>query len=179
MELDDEEADALKKFYPRDPQGINSGDEEALLRFLPSGADIDPEKSGDDAARMPPPPVPSAKNGGQVSATASGGATGTWILLGDLLQERVTEARTEIESQLSDVSRASSVISPEMKETFTALRQVLKNYTHGQVPKLLKQLPHMRNCQDVMEELQPDSWTSGAIAIMAKFFVAKGGEVAA
>lgn len=175
MVLEDDDAEALRKFYPRDPCGARSDEEEALLQFLPHGANID---SDDSADKMPPPPAPK-KSGQQIHATASGGAGGTWISLGELLQDRVTEARTEIESQLTDMSRASSVISPELMETFQALRQVLKNYTHGQLPKLLKQLPHMRNCQDVVEELQPEAWTSGAIAVMTKFFVAKGGEVAA
>lgn len=177
MVLDEEEADALRKFYPRDPTGARSNDEEDLLQFLPRGANIGSEGSAE--GKMPPPAAPKAKRGGEIHATASGGAGGTWISLGELLQERVTDARTEIESQMTDMSRASSVISPELMETFQALRQVLKNYTHGQVPKLLKQLPHMRNCQDVVEELQPENWTSGAIAVMTKFFVAKGGEVAA
>lgn len=71
--------------------------------------------------------------------------------LGDILKERFTERQTEVETQCSDAgSLKVQDIDPRVKQMYEGVRDVLRKYRSGKLPKAFKIIPNLRNWEQIL-----------------------------
>ncbi|PAA60468.1 hypothetical protein BOX15_Mlig022562g3 [Macrostomum lignano] len=113
--------------------------------------------------------------------TDEGGPLGQ--LDAEQLRSLIAEKRTEIDEELvsgvgggseAGASRVSSCLPDSVREHFESCRAVLSQYRSGKLPKPVKQLPHFSQWQELVELLDPNSWTAAAMCAVTKYFAAKG-----
>ena len=63
--------------------------------------------------------------------------------LGEIINERMTEKKTEIQSQFSDGTEMMKDINPAVSEMYTEVGVLLTRYRSGKVPKAFKMLPQV------------------------------------
>ena len=63
--------------------------------------------------------------------------------LGEIINERMTEKKTEIQSQFSDGTELIKDINPAVSEMYTEVGVLLTRYRSGKVPKAFKMLPQV------------------------------------
>merc|ERR1719273_666504 len=61
--------------------------------------------------------------------------------LGDIINEKMTEKKTEIQSQFSDGTELIKDINPDVSQMYTEVGVLLTRYRSGKVPKAFKMLP--------------------------------------
>lgn len=62
-------------------------------------------------------------------------------------------------------------LPPKIIKAYSIIQQILTTWTHGKLPKLFKILPSLRNWQDILYVLQPETWTPHVIYEATKLFV--------
>ncbi|XP_001605626.2 bystin [Nasonia vitripennis] len=84
--------------------------------------------------------------------------------LADIIMEKLTEKKTEIETQFSDVgSIQMQEIDPRVKAMYEGVRDVLRKYRSGKLPKAFKIIPSLRNWEQILYITDPASWSAAAM----------------
>jgi len=89
--------------------------------------------------------------------------------LADLINEKITEKRTEIDSQYTDTEIARD-IDPAVSQMYTEVGKLLSRYRAGKVPKAFKVLPQFRNWEQLLHLTEPDMWSAAAMYQATRIF---------
>ena len=84
--------------------------------------------------------------------------------LADIIMEKIAERKTEIQTQFSDNgSMAMEDLDPRVKEMYEGVRDVMKRFRSGKVPKAFKIIPRLKNWEQVLFLTEPHNWSSGKL----------------
>lgn len=70
--------------------------------------------------------------------------------LGEILMEKLTEKKTEIESQFSEAGVIIHNVDPRVEAMYEGVRDVLKRYRSGKLPKAFKLIPRLANWEQIL-----------------------------
>lgn len=70
--------------------------------------------------------------------------------LGEILMETLTEKQTEIESQFSEAGVIIHKVDPRVEAMYEGVRDVLKKYRSGKLPKAFKLIPRLANWEQIL-----------------------------
>lgn len=96
--------------------------------------------------------------------------------IADIIMEKLTEKKTELQSQLGgdDDDNRSQQPMPELDErvvkVYTQLKEILQKYRSGKLPKAFKILPSLSNWEHILYLTDPDSWSAAAIYQATRIF---------
>lgn len=84
--------------------------------------------------------------------------------LADIIMEKIAEKQTEIHTQLSDAGTLKiEDLDPRVKEMYEGVRDVMKKYRSGKVPKAFKIIPKLRNWEQILFITEPHNWSAAAM----------------
>lgn len=84
--------------------------------------------------------------------------------LADIIMDRIAEKQTEIHTQLSDAGTLKlEDLDPRVKEMYEGVRDVMKKYRSGKVPKAFKIIPKLRNWEQILYVTEPHNWSAAAM----------------
>lgn len=91
--------------------------------------------------------------------------------LADIILEKLTEKKTEIETQFSDVgSFQMQDLDPRVKSMYEGVRDVLSKYRSGKLPKAFKIVPSLRNWEQILYITDPPRWSAAAMYQATRIF---------
>ncbi|KAI4465508.1 bystin [Holotrichia oblita] len=107
--------------------------------------------------------------------------------LADIILEKITEKQTELETRFSDAGTIQvQDIDPRVKQMYEGVRDVLRKYRSGKLPKAFKIIPSLKNweqilyvtgipneicnCQNNVPILDPPSWSAAAMYQATRIF---------
>lgn len=91
--------------------------------------------------------------------------------LADIIMEKLTEKKTEIETQFSDVgSMQMQDLDPRIVSMYEGVRDVLANYRSGKLPKAFKVVPTLRNWEQILYITDPSKWSAAAMYQATRIF---------
>jgi len=90
--------------------------------------------------------------------------------LADLIMEKITEKKTEIESQMSDTTQNNKELDPRVEEMYTEVGKILHKYRSGKIPKAFKVIAQFRNWEQLLYMTQPDQWSAAAMYQATRIF---------
>ncbi|KAG5870197.1 hypothetical protein JTB14_001398 [Gonioctena quinquepunctata] len=91
--------------------------------------------------------------------------------LADIIMEKITEKQTELETNFSDAGLVSMQdIDPKVKELYEGVRDVLRKYRSGKLPKAFKIIPNLTNWEQILYITEPPSWTAAAMYQATRIF---------
>ncbi|OAD55765.1 Bystin [Eufriesea mexicana] len=91
--------------------------------------------------------------------------------LADIILEKLTEKKTEIESQFSDAgSIQMQTLDPRVKAMYEGVRDVLTKYRSGKLPKAFKIVPSLRNWEQILYITEPPKWSAAAMYQATRIF---------
>ncbi|XP_055539644.1 bystin [Wyeomyia smithii] len=91
--------------------------------------------------------------------------------LADIIMDKITEKQTEIQTQFSDNgSLKMEEIDPRVREMYEGVRDVLKRYRSGRVPKAFKIVPKLRNWEQILYITEPHNWSAAAMFQATRIF---------
>lgn len=84
--------------------------------------------------------------------------------LADLIMDKINDKQTELHTQLSDAGTLKvEDVDPRVKEMYEGVRDVMKRYRSGKVPKAFKIIPKLRNWEQILYITEPHSWSAAAM----------------
>ncbi|KYN05916.1 PREDICTED: bystin [Cyphomyrmex costatus] len=84
--------------------------------------------------------------------------------LADIIMEKLTEKKTEIETQFSDVGSIQlQDLDPRIKTMYEGVRDVLAKYRSGKLPKAFKLVPTLKNWEQILYITDPPKWSAAAM----------------
>jgi len=90
--------------------------------------------------------------------------------LADIINEKITEKKTEIDTQFTDTSDVARDIDPKVAEMYTEVGKLLSRYRSGKIPKAFKVLPQFRNWEQLLYLTNPDGWSAAAMYQATRVF---------
>merc|ERR1719184_461630 len=90
--------------------------------------------------------------------------------LADIINEKITEKKTEIDTQFTDTSEVARDIDPKVCEMYTEVGKLLTRYRSGKIPKAFKVLPQFRNWEQLLYFTNPDGWSAAAMYQATRVF---------
>lgn len=96
--------------------------------------------------------------------------------IADLIMEKLTEKKTEIQTQMSEygMDGAQSQINLQIDErivhVYSQIKDILSKYRSGKLPKAFKILPSLANWEHVLYITEPDVWSAAAIYQATRIF---------
>jgi len=91
--------------------------------------------------------------------------------LGDIIMEKMTERKTEIETQFSDAGIIHvQDLDPKVKTMYEGVRDVLAKYRSGKLPKAFKIVPTLRNWEQILYVMDPSQWSASAMYQATRIF---------
>jgi len=91
--------------------------------------------------------------------------------LADIIQEKLTEKRTEIDTQYTDAeSLQQRELDPRVVEMYKEVGQILSKYRSGKVPKAFKVIAQFRNWEDLLMLTDPSNWSAAAVYQATRIF---------
>nr|CAI5838845.1 unnamed protein product [Callosobruchus analis] len=91
--------------------------------------------------------------------------------LADIIMEKITEKQTELDTQFSDAaSMQLQDLDPRVKQMYEGVRDVLKKYRSGKLPKAFKIVPKLRNWEQILYITDPPSWSAAAMYQATRIF---------
>jgi len=90
--------------------------------------------------------------------------------LADIINEKITEKKTEIDTQFTDTSEVAKDIDPKVCEMYTEVGKLLTRYRSGKIPKAFKVLPQFRNWEQLLYLTYPDGWSAAAMYQATRIF---------
>lgn len=71
--------------------------------------------------------------------------------LADIILEKITEKQTELDTHFSDAGSVQlQDIDPRVKQMYEGVRDVLRKYRSGKLPKAFKIIPSLRNWEQIL-----------------------------
>ncbi|XP_014249188.1 bystin [Cimex lectularius] len=93
------------------------------------------------------------------------------LTLADIIKEKITEKQTELQSQFSDNASVNlQDVDPRVKAMYEGVRDVLKKYRAGKVPKAFKIIPKLRNWEQLLFITEPESWSAASVYMATRIF---------
>ncbi|XP_022919122.2 bystin [Onthophagus taurus] len=84
--------------------------------------------------------------------------------LADIILEKITEKQTELDTKFSDAgSLQIQDIHPKIVTLYEGVRDVLRKYRSGKLPKAFKIIPTLRNWEQILYITDPPSWSAAAM----------------
>lgn len=91
--------------------------------------------------------------------------------LADIIMEKLTEKKTEIETQFSDTGTLQmQELDPRVKVMYQGVRDVLAKYRSGKLPKAFKIIPTLRNWEQILYITEPPRWSAAAMYQATRIF---------
>ncbi|XP_058445755.1 bystin [Malaya genurostris] len=91
--------------------------------------------------------------------------------LADIIMDKITEKQTEIQTQFSDNgSLKMEEVDARVREMYEGVRDVLKRYRSGRVPKAFKIVPKLRNWEQILFITEPHNWSAAAMFQATRLF---------
>ncbi|XP_011882427.1 PREDICTED: bystin [Vollenhovia emeryi] len=91
--------------------------------------------------------------------------------LADIIMEKLTEKKTEIETQFSDAGTIQlQDLDPRVKAMYEGVRDVLAKYRSGKLPKAFKVVPSLKNWEQILYITDPPRWTAAAMYQATRIF---------
>lgn len=91
--------------------------------------------------------------------------------LADIIQSKLTEKRTEIESVMSDAQGGRvQDLKPQIVKIYTGVGEILEVYRRGKLPICFKTLPLYEEWEQCLYVTRPDKWTSAAMYAATRIF---------
>merc|ERR1719334_1883731 len=90
--------------------------------------------------------------------------------LADIINDKITEKKTEIDTQFTEASEVVKDIDPKVSEMYTEVGKLLTRYRSGKVPKAFKVLPQFRNWEQLLYLTNPDDWSAAAMYQATRVF---------
>uniref|UniRef100_A0A182JQM6 Bystin n=1 Tax=Anopheles christyi TaxID=43041 RepID=A0A182JQM6_9DIPT len=91
--------------------------------------------------------------------------------LADIILEKMTEKQTEIQTQFSDnASLKLDEVDSNVREMYKGVRDVLKRYRNGKIPKAFKLIPKLRNWEQFLYITEPQQWSAAAMFQATRLF---------
>ncbi|XP_034489759.1 bystin [Drosophila innubila] len=84
--------------------------------------------------------------------------------LSQMIMQRIQEKEADIHTKISDEgSLKIEEIDPKVKEMYEGVRDVLKRYRSGKIPKAFKIIPKLRNWEQILFITEPHNWSAAAM----------------
>lgn len=84
--------------------------------------------------------------------------------LADIIMEKITEKQTELDTHFSDAGTLQlQDLDPRVKAMYEGVRDVLRKYRSGKLPKAFKIIPSLRNWEQILYITEPSSWSAAAM----------------
>ncbi|KAG7208630.1 hypothetical protein KM043_014837 [Ampulex compressa] len=91
--------------------------------------------------------------------------------LADIILEKLTEKKTEIETQFSDAgSMQMQELDPRVRTMYEGVRDVLAKYRSGKLPKAFKIIPNLRNWEQILYITDPPKWSAASMYQATRIF---------
>lgn len=91
--------------------------------------------------------------------------------LAEIILEKIQEKQSEIHTQMTDVgSLKIEEIDGRVKEMYEGVRDVMKRYRSGKVPKAFKIIPKLRNWEQILYITEPHNWSAASMFQGARIF---------
>lgn len=91
--------------------------------------------------------------------------------LADIILEKLTEKKTEIETQFSDAgSLQMQDLDARVKAMYEGVRDVLSKYRSGKLPKAFKIVSSLRNWEQILYITDPPRWSAAAMYQATRIF---------
>lgn len=91
--------------------------------------------------------------------------------LADIIMDKITEKQTEIQTQFSDDGMLKlEEIDPRVREMYEGVRDVLKRYRSGSIPKAFKIIPKLRNWEQILFITEPHNWSAASMFQATRLF---------
>jgi len=90
--------------------------------------------------------------------------------LADIINEKITEKKTEIETQFSDATDMIKDVDPAVANMYKEVGLLLTRYRSGKVPKAFKMLPQFRNWEQLLYLTEPEKWSAAAMYQATRIF---------
>ncbi|XP_058803559.1 bystin [Phymastichus coffea] len=91
--------------------------------------------------------------------------------LADIIMEKLTEKKTEIETQFSDAGTMQlQDIDPKVKTMYEGVRDVLSKYRSGKLPKAFKIIPRLKNWEQILYITDPPKWSAATMYQATRIF---------
>ncbi|KAJ8913502.1 hypothetical protein NQ315_017052 [Exocentrus adspersus] len=91
--------------------------------------------------------------------------------LADIIMEKLTEKQTELETHFSDAgSLQLQDLDPRVKQMYEGVREVLKKYRSGKMPKPFKMVPKLSNWEQILHVTDPVNWSAAAMYQATRIF---------
>lgn len=86
------------------------------------------------------------------------------LKLSEIIMEKIQEKQADIHTKLSDEgSLKIEELDPRVKEMYEGVRDVMKRYRSGKVPKAFKIIPKLRNWEQILFITEPHNWSAAAM----------------
>lgn len=92
--------------------------------------------------------------------------------LADIINEKITEKKTEIETQFSDGTDMVKDVPPAVADMYREVGALLTRYRAGKIPKAFKMLPQFRNWEQLLYLTEPERWSAAAMYQATRIFTA-------
>jgi len=89
--------------------------------------------------------------------------------LADIIMEKITEKKTEIQSQMSEAPEGA-VLDEKVVSVYKCLGEILSKYRAGKLPKAFKVIPALNNWEEILYCTEPDTWTAAAMYQATRLF---------
>eukprot|EP00099_Drosophila_melanogaster_P014500 NP_511074.1 by S6 [Drosophila melanogaster] len=84
--------------------------------------------------------------------------------LSKMIMQKIQEKEADIHTKISDEgSLKIEEIDPKVKEMYEGVRDVLKRYRSGKIPKAFKIIPKLRNWEQILFITEPHNWSAAAM----------------
>uniref|UniRef100_A0A0K8TT50 Putative cell adhesion complex protein bystin n=1 Tax=Tabanus bromius TaxID=304241 RepID=A0A0K8TT50_TABBR len=84
--------------------------------------------------------------------------------LADIILEKIAEKEADLHTKLSDAgSLKIEELDPRVREMYEDVRDVMKRYRSGKVPKAFKIIPKLINWEQILFVTEPHNWTAAAM----------------
>lgn len=91
--------------------------------------------------------------------------------LADIIMEKLTEKKTELDTQFSDAGTIQlQDLDPRVKTMYEGVRDVLAKYRSGKLPKAFKIIPSLKNWEQILYITDPIKWTAAAMYQATRIF---------
>jgi len=94
--------------------------------------------------------------------------------LADIIMEKLTEKKTEIDSQCSDNTQQAAVEKPQLDQRvidmYKTIGEILSKYRSGKLPKAFKVVPRLNHWEYVLHLTNPDKWSAAAVFQATRIF---------
>ncbi|KAL5013265.1 hypothetical protein ScPMuIL_007535 [Solemya velum] len=91
--------------------------------------------------------------------------------LADIIQEKITEKQTEIQTQMSDVASVQiQQLDERVVNMYRTIGQILTKYRSGKLPKAFKIIPSLRNWEQILYITEPEKWSAATMYQASRIF---------